>query len=306
MKVPETKNKEKIVFALHSEPLPSPSRWLGAEVAIGKLTKSHINRLRSDLEKEQLFTKTKNLFSERTFFKSDYLSDLMDVSDKYHRNGLLFVEDLEDDCQDRNEYSTENWVLTPPNDEDPNYRRPNVIKLDDGSTGNALLLANADFSGPASDVVVVSIRLMDLYFQATGVVEAQQKVELGGEIGFHPSGDCSEGSRFHVSTGVDDFFYLMESLGFGGFSLLTSAFVGDTELERRDGDEDMEGAIYDSNHLLIRDGEIIGWLASNNGEFKFPFADLDNDVTCICPNLKQEDSAMFDWAVKDLVTKLGT
>jgi len=98
----------------------------------------------------------------------------------------------------------------------------------------------------------------------------------------------------------------MEELGFGGFSLLTSAFVGGTELERGDVDEHMGGAIYDSNHLLIRDGEVIGWLASNNEEFKFPFADLDNDVTCICPNLKQEDSAMFDWAVQDLVTKLVT
>jgi len=58
--------------------------------------------------------------------------------------------------------------------------------------------------------------------------------------------------------------------------------------------------------LLIRDGEVIGWLASNNGEFMFPFADLDNDITCICPKLMQEDSAMFDRAVQDLVAKLGT
>jgi hypothetical protein len=279
-------NKEKIVFALNSEPLPSPSRWLGAEVAIGMLTKSHINRLRSDLDKEQLFTKTTNFWGE-DIFKSDHLRDLMDVSDKYHQNGLLFFEDIDDECEDSNEYSTDNWVMT--NSEDPSYRSPNIVEFDG-----------------AGDVIVVSIRLMDLYFQATGYVEADQKVELGEEIGFHPRGGCSEGSRFHVSIGVDDFFYLMEELGFGGFSLLTNAFVGDTELERGDTDEYMEGAMYDTNHLLIRDGEVIGWLASNNGEFMFPFADLDNDVTCICPKLMQEDSAMFDWAVQDLVTKLGT
>ena len=267
-------NKEKIVFALNSEPLPSPSRCLGAEVAIGMLTKSHINRLRSDLDKEQLFTKTTNFWGE-DIFKSDHLRDLMDVSDKYHQNGLLFFEDIDDECEDREEYSTDNWVMT--NCEDPSYRSPNVVEFDG-----------------AGDVIVVSIWLQDLYFQATGYVEADQKVE------------CSEGSRFHVSTRVDDFFYLMEGLGFGGFSLLTSAFVGDTELDRGDTDEYMEGAMYDTNHLLIRDGEVIGWLASNNGEFMFPFADLDNDVTCICPKLMQEDSAMFDRAVQDLVTKLGT
>ena len=286
MKVQETMNKEKIVFALNSAPLPSPSRWLGAEVAIGMLTKSHINRLRSDLNKEQLFTKTTNFWGE-DIFKSDHLRDLMDVSDKYHQNGLLFFEDIDVECEDREEYSTDNWVMT--NYEDPSYRSPNVVKFDG-----------------AGDVIVVSIWLQDLYFQATGYVEADQKVELDEFLRFHPRGGCSEGSRFHVSTRVDDFFYLMEGLGFGGFSLLTSAFVGDTELERGDTDEYMVGAMYDTSHLLIRDGEVIGWLASNNGEFMFPFADLDNDVTCICPKLMQEDSAMFDRAVQDLVAKLGT
>lgn len=288
------------MFALNNEPLPSPSRWLGAEVAIGKLTKSHINRLRSDLDKEQLFTKATNFWGE-DIFKSDHLRDLMDVSDKYHQNGLLFFEDIDDECQDSEEYSTDNWVMT--NCEDPSYRSPNVVEFD-GEDIQPLLANTVAFE--SGDVIVVSIWLQDLYFQATGYVEADQKVELDELHRFHPRGGCSEGSRFHVSTRVDDFHFLMDGLGFGGFSLLTSAFVGDTELERGDTDEYMEGAMYDTSHLLIRDGEVIGWLASNNGEFMFPFADLDNDVTCICPKLMQEDSAMFDRAVQDLVTKLGT
>ena len=84
--------KEKIIVARNCEPEGSPSEYLGAEVSIGLLTAEKITELKLMLQNDKLFEEMAGKWDE-TYIGSTYLTDLMDVNEIYHKNGLIYYED---------------------------------------------------------------------------------------------------------------------------------------------------------------------------------------------------------------------
>ena len=139
--------------------------------------------------------------------------------------------------------------------------------------------------------MVISIRTMDLYFKAKGEFSEEHKIIF----------DNTEVAKFKVQTGIDNFHSMMTSSNFCGFNLLHSAYVNGEELIR---DEDAEGEadnIYYSSHLILKDGKVIAWLASNNNSHTFPFDYTDTEIPCISPHLKESDTEAYQAAVKSLI-----
>ena len=271
--------KEKIVVARNCEPEGSPSEYLGAEVSIGLLTAERITKLKSMLQNDKLFEEMAGKWDEN-YIGSTYLTDLMDVNGSYHKNGLIYFEDLSDNGGDIYSYSTDNWAFVPAENEnwEPNtdFKAPTKIEL-------------------ASDgLVVISIRTMDLYFKAKGEFSEEHKIIF----------DNTEVAKFKVQTGIDNFHSIMAASDFCGFNLLHTAYVNGEELIRDEDDEAEGGNIYYSSHLIIKDRKVIAWLASNNNSHTFPFDYIDSKISCISPFLKENDPEAYEAAVKSLLDKL--
>ena len=141
--------KEKIIVARNCEPEGSPSEYLGSEVSIGLLTAEKITELKSMLQNDKLFEEMVGKWDE-TYIGSTYLTDLMDVNEVYHKNGLIYYEDLSDNGGDIYSYSTDNWAFIPPENENwepnPDFKSPQKVEIEE------------------EGLMVISIRTMDLYF----------------------------------------------------------------------------------------------------------------------------------------------
>jgi len=271
--------KEKIIVARNCEPEGSPSEYLGAEVSMGLLTVEKITELKSMLQNDKLFEEMAGNWDE-TYIGSTYLTDLMDVNGIYHKNGLIYYEDLSDNGGDIYSYSTDNWAFIPPENENwepnPDFKSPQKVEIEE------------------EGLMVISIRTMDLYFKAKGEFSEEHKIIF----------DNTEVAKFKVQTGIDNFHSMMTSSNFCGFNLLHSAYVNGEELIR---DEDAEGEadnIYYSSHLILKKGKVIAWLASNNNSHTFPFDYNDTEIPCISPHLKECDPEAYQAAVKSLLDKL--
>ena len=97
---------------------------------------------------------------------------------------------------------------------------------------------------------------------------------------------------------------LLSSLSFCGFYLLHSAYVNGEELIRDEDAESEAGNIYYSSHLILKDGKVIAWLATNNNSHTFPFDYNDTEIPCISPNFKESDIEAYEAAVKSLIDML--
>ena len=220
--------KEKITVARNCEPEGSPSEYLGAEVSIGLLTVEKITELKSMLQNDKLFEEMAGKWDE-TYIGSTYLTDLMDVNESYHKNGLIYFEDLSDNGRDIYSYSTDNWAFVPAENENwepnPDFKAPTKIEL-------------------ASDgLVVISIRTMDLYFKAKGEFSEEHKIIF----------DNTEVAKFKVQTGIDNFHSIMAASDFCGFNLLHTAYVNGEVLIRDEDAEHESDNIYYSSHLIFKD-----------------------------------------------------
>lgn len=85
--------KEKIIVARNSYPAGSPSEYLGAEVSIGLFSQAKISELKALLRNNKLFEEMTGMW-DKSYTGSTYLTDLMDVSEVYHKTGLIYYEEL--------------------------------------------------------------------------------------------------------------------------------------------------------------------------------------------------------------------
>ena len=73
--------------------------------------------------------------------------------------------------------------------------------------------------------------------------------------------------------------------------------------------EERSGEIFYSTHLLLKDGIIVAWLATNNNPHFFPFGGAGEEwfssLPCISPYLKQNDPEAYEAAVKSLINILS-
>ena len=271
--------KEQIVVALNNEPESSPSQYLGAEIAIGTLTLDKIAELKSILQNGLLFEEMGGLWGE-TFNGSVYLTELMDVNDEYHKNGLIFYESLYDNCSDINLYSTENWAFVPEDNEDmlpnPEFKPPVKIQI------------------KSSEFIVLSIRTEDLYFKAKGELNSENKMVF----------DETNIAKFKIQTGIDEFHSIMSSFGFSGFNLLHTVYANGVELERDEDDIEEAFNIYYSSHLIFSEGKLIAWLATNNHSHHFPFDYYESKIPCISPYLMEMDPETYQLAINNLLENL--
>ncbi len=268
--------KEKIIVARNNEPSGSPSEYLGAEISIGLLSSDKITELKSLFKKDKIFEEMAGMWDE-TYIGSTFLTDLMDDNEVYHRNGLIYYEDISDNGGDIYSYSTDNWAFVPSENENwepnPEFKAPTIIEL------------------ALDGLVVISIRTMDLYFKAKGEFSQEHKIIF----------DDTDLPKFKVQTGVDNFHSIMSSLSFCGFYLLHSAYVNGEELIRDEDAESEAGNIYYSSHLILKNGKVIAWLASNNNFHTFPFDYNDTEIPCISPNFKESDPEAYEATVKSLI-----
>ena len=273
--------KEKIFIARNSEPEGSPSEYLGAEVSIGKLSSEMIDELKLLLENDNLFEEMAGNFGQ-TYIGSSYLIDLMDINEEFHKNGLIYYEDIEE-SGDTYSYSTKNWAFVLPEDEnfEPNPDFKPAKKIELSSNG----------------FEVISVRTMDLYFKAKGKLVKEIKTDFDHV-------DYTNEPKFKIQTGIANFHSVMYSCGFCGFNLLHSVYVNGNELIRDEDAEEEAGNLYYSSHLLFKDGSLIGWLASNNYSHSFPFDYIESEIPCISPYLKDNDSEVYQSAIKDLIDKI--
>jgi len=275
---------EEIIVAYNSRPEGSPTEYLGAEISIGYLPVEKINQLKSQLESNTLFEEMQGFWGDN-FEGSSLLQDFMDIHDIYHKNGLIYYEDI-CECTDTNEYSTANWYRI--SDEyfdtntdswvkDPHYCDPAMMQI------------------PEDGIIVLSLRTMDLYFKAKGVLPSTLKNDRNIE----------GSSAFKAGLGIDSFHGLFADFDFSGFNLLHSASVGGIELVRDEDSEAEAGNIYYSTHFIFKSGVLIGWLATNNEEHGFPFNYTETDLPCISPNLHISDPDYYKIGVQNLMGLLS-
>ena len=270
---------EKIIIARSNMPEGSPTEYLGAEISMGELSLDKINEFKKLLNSDNLFEEMLGGYGV-PYIGSSYLTDLMDIHELYHKNGLIYYEDLNDNGGDIYSYSTDNWVFISPEDENfepnPDFKSPQNVKI-----------KNEGF-------IVLSIRTLDLYFKARGEFTGEYK-QIFDDTGI---------AKFGVQTGVDNFHSIMSEYGFCGFNLLHSAYINGMELFR---DEDEEGEaenIYYSSHLIFHNGKLLAWLASNNHSHTFPFDYVNAEISCISPYLKENDPEKYKTSVKKILEKL--
>ena len=279
-----TQVSEEIRVAYNSQPEGSPTEYLGAEISIGYLPAEKIDQLKSQLESNTLFEEMQGFLGGK-FEGSPLLQDFMDINDIYHKNGLIYYEDVFE-CTDTNEYSTANWYRL--SDEyfdnatdtwvkDPDYNDSAMVRIQEDG------------------IIVLSLRTMDLYFKAIGVLPETLKTDRNIE-GI---------SAFKVMLGIDSFHSLFADFDFSGFNLLHSASVGGIELVRDEDSEAEAGNIYYSTHFIFKSGVLIGWLATNNEEHGFPFNYTETDLPCISPYLHISDPDNYKIGIRNLIETLS-
>ena len=159
---------------------------------MGLLTVEKITELKSMLQNDKLFEEMAGNWDE-TYIGSTYLTDLMDVNGIYHKNGLIYYEDLSDNGGDIYSYSTDNWAFIPPENENwepnPDFKSPQKVEIEE------------------EGLMVISIRTMDLYFKAKGEFSEDHKIIF----------DATDPPKFKVQTGIDNFHSIMTSSDFCGF-----------------------------------------------------------------------------------------
>jgi hypothetical protein len=264
--------KEKVIVARNSESENSASQYLGAEVSIGKLSLEKQAELKEHLQSGNFFTEMAGMWGE-TYMGSEFLTDLMDVNDIYHKNGIIFYEDT-GELNDVESLSTDNWEVNDLEDENWEPRRD--------SEGNTYA---KKIKIPEEGVIVLNIRLQDLYFIAEGEFPIDYK---------------SDAENFLVDLYQD-------TIGKGfipgfDFILMHTASINSEPMTRDEDAEAKAGNIYYNTHFVFKDGEFIGWLSSNNDAFGFPFDIIDSSPSCINP--VSLHTAEYDWAVKSLLDKL--
>ena len=278
-----TQASEEIIVAYNSRPEGSPTEYLGAEISIGYLPVEKINQLKSQLESNTLFEEMQGFWGDK-FEGSSLLQDFMDIHDIYHKNGLIYYEDV-CECTDTNEYSTANWYRI--SDEYFDTNTDSWVK-DHHYCDPAMMQI------PEDGIIVLSLRTMDLYFKAYGVLPSTLKNDRN-----------IEGSTaFKVGLGIDSFHSLFADFDFSGFNLLHSASVGGIELVRDEDSEAEAGNIYYSTHFIFKSGVLIGWLATNNEEHGFPFNYTETDLPCISPYLHISDPDNYKIGVQNLMGAL--
>lgn len=300
--------KEKIIVARNydSSNYGGPQNH-GVEVSIGCLTGDKTKRLRSLLQNKSLFEEMK--FGFNSFQGSSFLTELMDVDEHYHKQGMITYEsELHDDSQ---ELSTDNWSF----DGDCNKKasswvvfdgedrdlKQEVLKLDDATGEWVTTLEDSTptrstLKIPKEGLSVVSVRSEDLHFYAEGDFAIDSK-KINTEY--------SDDPQFYVQTGIDTICFGSD---FGDFDILHSVFIDGEELVRNVDKEGIGGRLYYSSHLLYNDGVPVAWLATNNQPHFFPFQDAREEwfssLPCISPYLKQNDPEAYEAAVKSLLDKL--
>jgi hypothetical protein len=148
---------------------------------------------------------------------------------------------------------------------------------------------------PEDGIIILSVRAMDLYFRANGVLPKSLKTDRNIE-GI---------SAFKVRLGIDSFYSLFADFDFSGFNLLHAASVGGIELVRDEDSEVESGNIYYSTHFIFKSGVLLGWLATNNEEHGFPFNYTETDLPCISPYLHISDPAKYKIGIRNLIETLS-
>ena len=279
----------------------------GVEVSIGSLTVEKSEILKSLLKNDDLFEEMK--FGFNTFQGSSFLTELMDVNEHYHKQGMITYEsELYDDSE---ELSTDNWnfgdgcnkkasswVVF---DEEDRGLKKEVRKFD-AATGEFVTTwkdstpTRSTLKIPKEGLSVVSVRSESLCFYAEGDFPTDKK---------SINEDYSDELRFYVQPGIDTIWLGSD---FGDFDILHSVYLDGEELGRNFEKEERSGDIFYSTHLLLQDGIIVAWLATNNNPHFFPFGDAGEEwfssLPCISPYLKQNDPEAYEAAVKNLLDKL--
>jgi len=276
----------------------------GVEVSIGCLSVEKSEILKSLLENDDLFEEMK--FGFNTFQGSSFLTELMDVNEHYHKQGMITYEsELYDDSE---ELSTDNWnfgvgcnkkasswVVF---DEEDRGLKQEVLKLDDATgewvtTWKDSTPTRITLKIPKKGLSVVSVRSASLCFYAEGDFPTDKK---------SINEDYSDELRFYVQPGIDTIWLGSD---FGDFDILHSVYLDGEELGRNFEKEERSGDIFYSTHLLLQDGIIVAWLATNNNPHFFPFGDAGEEwfssLPCISPYLKQNDPEAYQAAIKSLI-----
>ena len=259
----------------------------GVEVSIGRLTSDKSELLKSELQNDSLFEE--RIFNFNTYQGSDFLTELMDVNENYHKQGMITYES--ELCDDLEGFSTDNWSFG--DDEARNDKATKVVfdwkEDEEWSWGNILKIPKEGFS-------VVSVRSESLYFYAEGADLSNKKKIIP---------DISDIPKFVIQPGIDTILFGSD---FGDFNILHSVFIDGEELGRNFEKEERSGEIFYSTHLLLKDGIIIAWLATNNNPHFFPFGDAGEEwfssLPCISPYLKQNDPKTYEAAVESLLEEL--
>jgi hypothetical protein len=277
--------KEKVVVAMSNDPgSSSVCKNLGAEISIGRIPFEKQTELKQALQSGSFFTE--RTYKGNTYMGSDFLNDLMDINDIYHKNGILFYE-LEDNTKDPESLSTNNWAADSYNCSE--IRTINKVQI------------------PKEGVIVLNLRLQDACFVANGEFNIDYKIDLWD--------NSLKAERKQFPVGLNfDFVDWKEYQGTNNclvFELLHSASINGELLTRDEVQEEMAGGsnIYYTSHFIFKEGEFIGWLTSNNLEKSFPFHEEDGLPPSISPNLTKSEFDSSDWAwdvspVKSLLDKL--
>jgi|TARA_B110000971_G_scaffold158332_1_gene161712 hypothetical protein len=296
--------KEKVVVAMSNEPGDlSVCQNLGAEISIGRIPLEKQTELKQALQSGSFFTE--RTYKGKTYMGSDFLNDLMDINDIYHKNGILFYEEEMMDTKDPESLSTDNWASKGSEGE---WLKDGEMSLDTYSyygTPGISTLNKVEI--PKEGVVVLNLRLEDGYFVANGEFNIDDKID------FWDNSLKAKRKKFPVGLHfdfVDWNEYKVSNNGFW-FELLHSASINGELLTRDEVQEEMAGGsnIYYTSHFIFKDGEFIGWLTSNNREKSFPFHEEDGLPQSISPNLTKSEFDSSDWAwdvspVKNLLDKL--
>ena len=284
--------KEKVVVAMSNDPgSSSVCKNLGAEISIGRIPFEKQTELKQALQSGSFFTE--RTYKGNTYMGSDFLNDLMDINDIYHKKGILFYEKEMMDTKDPESLSTDNWA-SKGSEAYSYYGTPSI------STLNKVEI-------PKEGVVVCNLRLEDGYFVANGEFNIDDKID------FWDNSLKAKRKKFPVGLHfdfVDWNEYKVSNNGFW-FELLHSASINGELLTKDELQEEMAGGsnIYYTSHFIFKDGEFIGWLTSNNLEKSFPFHEEDGLPQSISPNLTKSEFDSSDWAwdvspVKSLLDKL--
>ena len=173
--------------------------------------------------------------------------------------------------------------------EDEEWDRGNILKI------------------PKEGLSVVSVRSESLYFYAEGDFPIDKK---------SINEDYSNDLRFYVQPGIDTIWFGSD---FGDFNILHSVYFDGEQLGRDFEKEERSGEIFYTTHLLLQDGIIVAWLATNNNPHFFPFgeeairlrsfynaADEEgrSSLPCISPYTRVNDPEAYEAAVKSLLEKL--